>query len=102
MFVLYFLFQKLFNLLFGNKSKESQSRISEIIIYGFIIVVYLTLLIWNAIEIVESDTGTPNSSIISQQTYNGVVYDGGVDGTVQSNQPFIPLTQVYIPPNYQT
>ena len=105
LFALYFLFSKLFNLFFSYKSKDAQSRIFEIMIYGFIFVVYMTLLIWNAIEILQPKLS--DDTVASAQNYTtGLKGNSALIGSTEfersntgniTEQPFIPINQVYIP-----
>lgn len=95
LFIIYYIFNKIFNLIVNGKSKEIQTRIVEIIIYGFILIVYLTLLIWNAIEILQPKLDDNNNIIASSTTnqqYN--------IPNIKHNQSYIPINQIYIPPDY--
>lgn len=100
LFVLYFLFQKLFELIVYGKSQEKRSKISEIIMYGIILIIYLILLIWNAVEILK----TPPPSTLPPVVSNTNNQQQRIVKTINQktmSQPYTPLNNVYIPPNYE-
>ena len=103
LFVLYFLFKKLFDLLFSKQPRDVQGRIIEIIIYGFIFFIYIFLLIWNAIELVKSENSISSIQSMAKipENQESVTIQNLQDEKSQQNQPFIPINQVYLPPNYR-